>query len=61
MGTDNAREIAKLLMDAADKAEAAGIDAARIPECLSGGHADGTLLTCEPAASLPMTQRYFLF
>ena len=25
-------------------AEAAGIDAARIPECLSGGHADGTLL-----------------
>lgn len=25
-------------------AEAAGIDAARMPECLSGGHADGTLL-----------------
>ncbi len=25
-------------------AESAGIDAARIPECLSGGHADGTLL-----------------
>jgi len=25
-------------------AEAAGIDAARIPECLAGGHADGTLL-----------------
>jgi urease subunit alpha len=23
--------------------------------------ADGTLLTCEPASSLPMTQRYFLF
>jgi urease subunit alpha len=23
--------------------------------------ADGELLTCEPAASLPMTQRYFLF
>jgi urease subunit alpha len=23
--------------------------------------ADGLLLTCEPAASLPMTQRYFLF
>jgi urease subunit alpha len=23
--------------------------------------ADGVLLTCEPAASLPMTQRYFLF
>ena len=23
--------------------------------------ADGHLLTCEPAASLPMTQRYFLF
>ena len=25
-------------------AESAGIDAARIPECLGGGHADGTLL-----------------
>ena len=25
-------------------AEAAGIDAARIPECLAGGHADGSLL-----------------
>ena len=25
-------------------AEAAGIDAARIPDCLAGGHADGTLL-----------------
>lgn len=25
-------------------AEAAGIDAARVPECLAGGHADGTLL-----------------
>ena len=23
--------------------------------------ADGQLLTCEPALSLPMTQRYFLF
>ena len=23
--------------------------------------ADGQLLTCEPASSLPMTQRYFLF
>jgi urease subunit alpha len=23
--------------------------------------ADGELLTCEPAKSLPMTQRYFLF
>jgi len=23
--------------------------------------ADGRLLTCEPATSLPMTQRYFLF
>ena len=23
--------------------------------------ADGQLLTCEPAASLPMAQRYFLF
>ena len=25
------------------------------------GMADGQLLVCEPAASLPMTQRYFLF
>ena len=25
-------------------AEAAGVDAAKIPECLAGGHADGTLL-----------------
>ncbi len=25
-------------------AESAGVDAARIPECLAGGHADGTLL-----------------
>jgi len=24
-------------------------------------HADGQLLTCEPALSLPMAQRYFLF
>ena len=24
-------------------------------------HADGQLLTCEPATSLPMAQRYFLF
>jgi urease subunit alpha len=23
--------------------------------------ADGVLLTCEPATSLPMAQRYFLF
>ena len=23
--------------------------------------ADGILLTCEPAVSLPLTQRYFLF
>jgi len=23
--------------------------------------ADGELLTCEPASSLPMAQRYFLF
>jgi urease subunit alpha len=23
--------------------------------------ADGLLLTCEPAKTLPMTQRYFLF
>ena len=24
-------------------------------------HADGMLLTCEPATILPMAQRYFLF
>jgi urease subunit alpha len=24
-------------------------------------HADGELLTCEPAKELPMAQRYFLF
>lgn len=24
-------------------------------------HADGELITCEPAESLPMAQRYFLF
>lgn len=24
-------------------------------------HADGQLLICEPAETLPMTQRYFLF
>ena len=24
-------------------------------------HADGRLLTCEPASVLPMAQRYFLF
>ena len=24
-------------------------------------HADGELLTCEPASELPMAQRYFLF
>jgi urease subunit alpha len=24
-------------------------------------HADGVLLTCEPARSLPLAQRYFLF
>ncbi|MCL4696411.1 MAG: NAD(P)-dependent oxidoreductase [Burkholderiaceae bacterium] len=29
---------------AATMAEAAGIDAARLPECLAGGHADGSLL-----------------
>jgi 3-hydroxyisobutyrate dehydrogenase-like beta-hydroxyacid dehydrogenase len=32
------------LAEALVLAEAAGIDAARIPECLAGGHADGTLL-----------------
>ena len=33
-----------VLAEALLLAEAAGIDAARIPECLAGGHADGTLL-----------------
>ncbi len=33
-----------VLAEALVLAEAAGIDAARIPECLGGGHADGTLL-----------------
>ena len=33
-----------VMAEAAAMAEAAGIDAARLPECLAGGHADGTLL-----------------
>jgi 3-hydroxyisobutyrate dehydrogenase len=33
-----------VLAEALLMAESAGIDAARIPECLAGGHADGTLL-----------------
>ena len=33
-----------VLAEALVLAEAAGIDAARVPECLAGGHADGTLL-----------------
>jgi 3-hydroxyisobutyrate dehydrogenase len=33
-----------LLAEALMLAEAAGIDAARLPQCLAGGHADGTLL-----------------
>ncbi len=33
-----------VLAEALVLAEAAGIDAARLPECLAGGHADGTLL-----------------
>jgi 3-hydroxyisobutyrate dehydrogenase len=33
-----------VLAEAVVLAEAAGIDAARIPECLAGGHADGPLL-----------------
>ena len=33
-----------VLAEAAALAEAAGIDAQRLPECLAGGHADGTLL-----------------
>jgi 3-hydroxyisobutyrate dehydrogenase-like beta-hydroxyacid dehydrogenase len=33
-----------VMAEAASMAEAAGIDAARLPECLAGGRADGTLL-----------------
>jgi 3-hydroxyisobutyrate dehydrogenase len=33
-----------VMAEAASMAEAAGIDAARLPECLAGGYADGTLL-----------------
>ncbi len=33
-----------VMAEAAAMAEAAGIDAARLPECLAGGHADGSLL-----------------
>jgi 3-hydroxyisobutyrate dehydrogenase-like beta-hydroxyacid dehydrogenase len=33
-----------VMAEALAMAEAAGIDAGRIPECLAGGHADGTLL-----------------
>ena len=33
-----------VMAEALVMAEAAGIDAARLPECLAGGHADGTLL-----------------
>jgi 3-hydroxyisobutyrate dehydrogenase len=33
-----------LMAEALTLAEAAGIDAAKLPQCLAGGHADGTLL-----------------
>ncbi len=33
-----------LMAEVLAMAEAAGIDAARLPQCLAGGHADGTLL-----------------
>ena len=33
-----------VMAEAVVLAEAAGIDASRLPECLAGGHADGTLL-----------------
>ena len=33
-----------VMAEAASMAEAAGIDAARLPDCLAGGHADGSLL-----------------
>ena len=33
-----------VMAEAASMAEASGIDAARLPECLAGGHADGSLL-----------------
>ena len=56
MGASGAGLVAKMLnqlivgcthavmAEAVVVAEAAGIDAARLPECLAGGHADGTLL-----------------
>jgi len=33
-----------VMAEAVILAEAAGLDAARLPECLAGGHADGSLL-----------------
>jgi 3-hydroxyisobutyrate dehydrogenase len=33
-----------VMAEAAAMAEAAGIDATRLPDCLAGGHADGSLL-----------------
>ena len=33
-----------VMAEAASMAQAAGIDAARLPQCLAGGHADGSLL-----------------
>ena len=56
MGSSGAGMVAKMLnqlivgcghavmAEAVVLAEAAGIDAARLPECLAGGHADGSLL-----------------
>jgi 3-hydroxyisobutyrate dehydrogenase-like beta-hydroxyacid dehydrogenase len=56
MGPSGAGMVAKMLnqlivgcghavmAEAVVLAEAAGIDAARLPECLAGGHADGSLL-----------------
>jgi 3-hydroxyisobutyrate dehydrogenase-like beta-hydroxyacid dehydrogenase len=44
-----------VLAEALLLAESAGIDAARIPECLAGGHADGTLV----AAAVPARRSEF--
>jgi 3-hydroxyisobutyrate dehydrogenase len=46
-----------VLAEALLVAEAAGIDAARIPECLAGGHADGTLLQRLYPRMAPATSR----
>ena len=46
-----------VLAEALVMAEAAGIDAARVPECLAGGYADGTLLQARTRAWSSATSR----